>query len=107
MNDSQASPDDPAATPNGDPTAADAQADPAGADAQADAAAGIDPAEEEMRRKLEEQMRSATVGDIVVQSVVGIINLSARRLEVEEERDLDQVRLGIDAVRALVDLLPR
>ena len=39
----------------------------------------------------------------VAQSVVSILNLSARRIAKEDERDLEQARVGIDAVRALVD----
>ena len=64
------------------------------------------PDEEELRRALEEQMRNARVEDLLVQSTVSLINLSARRIAIEEERDLGQARLGIDAVAALVDLLP-
>ena len=40
-----------------------------------------------------------------LQSVVSILNLTARRIAKEDERDLEQARVGIDAVRALVDLL--
>ena len=72
--------------------------------AEPEGALGDDDAE--LRRVLEEQMRTAQVGDLVIQSVVGIVNLTARRIGIEEERDLDQAKLGIDAVRALVDLLP-
>jgi hypothetical protein len=45
------------------------------------------------------------VEDVVLQSVVSILNLSARRIAKEDERDLDQARVGIDAARALVDLV--
>lgn len=65
-----------------------------------------DPSEEELRQAFEEQMKNARVEDLLVQSVVGLINLSARRVAVAEERDLGQAKLGIDAVRALIDLLP-
>ena len=34
-----------------------------------------------------------------------MINLSARRIAKEDERDLEQGRVGIEAVRAVVDLL--
>lgn len=69
------------------------------------AAAG-EPSEEELRRALEEQLRHARVDELLVQSVVSLINLSARRVAIAEERDLEQAKLGIDAVRALLDLLP-
>lgn len=71
-----------------------------------EAAAGESPSEEELRQAIEEQLRNARVEDLLVQSVVNLVNLSARRLGMEEERDLAQAKLGIDAVRALVDLLP-
>lgn len=70
------------------------------------AASGSDPSEEELRQAIEEQLRNARVEELLVQSVVSLVNLTARRLGIEEERDLAQARLGIDAVRALVDLLP-
>ncbi len=72
-----------------------------------DSSAGSEvPSEEEFRAAMEEQLRNATVNDMLVQSVVGLVNLTARRIGIEEERDLAQARLGIDAVGALVDLLP-
>ena len=58
-----------------------------------------------MLRQMEEQMRNVRVEDLLVQSVVSILNLAARRIVKEDERDLEQARLGIDAVAALVDLL--
>jgi hypothetical protein len=64
------------------------------------------PSEEELRVALEEQMRKVRVEDLLVQSVAGLVNLSARRIAKEDERDLGQAKIGIDAVRALVDLLP-
>ena len=48
--------------------------------------------------------RSA-VEDVLLQSVVSILNLTARRIAKEDERDLEQAQVGIDAVRALIDLL--
>jgi hypothetical protein len=62
------------------------------------------PEQQEMMRQMEEEMRKVRVQDLVTQSVVSILNLSARRIAKEDERDLDQAKLGIDAVRALVDL---
>jgi hypothetical protein len=67
-----------------------------------------EPTEEELRAALEEQMRRITVKDVLLQTVVTLVNLSARKLGLGEgeEKDLDQARLGIDAVRALLPLLP-
>jgi hypothetical protein len=63
------------------------------------------PSEEEVRQRLEEEVRKLRVQDILLQSVVSLINLSSRRIAKEDERDLEQARVGIEAVRALVDLL--
>jgi hypothetical protein len=67
-----------------------------------------EPTEEELRAALEEQMRRITVKDVLLQTVVTLVNLSARKLGLAEgeEKDLEQARLGIDAVRALLPLLP-
>lgn len=65
----------------------------------------MSPEQEEMLRQMEEEMRKVRVQDVITQSVVSILNLSARRIAKEDERDLEQARVGIDAVRALVDLL--
>jgi hypothetical protein len=63
------------------------------------------PTEEEMRAQLEEEIRRVRVEDVVLQSVVSILNLSARRIAKDDERDLEQAKIGIDAGRALVDLV--
>lgn len=63
------------------------------------------PSEEELRAQLEEEIRRVTVEDVVLQSVVSILNLSARRIAKEDERDLGQAKVGIDAARALVELV--
>ena len=66
---------------------------------------GEQPSEEELRAQLEEEIRKVRVEDVVLQSVVSILNLSARRIAKDDERDLDQAKVGIDAARALVDLV--
>jgi hypothetical protein len=63
------------------------------------------PSEEELRAQLEEEIKRVRVEDVVLQSVVSILNLSARRIAKDDERDLDQAKVGIDAARALVDLV--
>jgi hypothetical protein len=81
---------------------------PAGTGPAADAGdvpAGDEPSEEELRRRIEEGLRKVRMQDVLLESVVTIINLTARRIGKADERDLDQARLGIDAVRAVVDLL--
>jgi hypothetical protein len=50
-----------------------------------------------------------TVTDVLLQTVLTLVNLGGRRLGLggtEGEKDLEQARLAIDATRALVDLLP-
>jgi hypothetical protein len=64
------------------------------------------PSEEELRAQLEEEIRKVRVEDVVLQSVVSILNLAARRVAKDDERDLGQAKLGIDAAAALVDLVP-
>jgi hypothetical protein len=63
------------------------------------------PNEEELRRRLEDELRKLRVQDVLLQSVVSLINLTSRRIAKEDERDLEQARIGIEAVRSLVDLL--
>lgn len=82
-----------------------AEDNPGEAEATADAGEES-PSEEEMRAAVEEQLRKVRVEDLLLESVAGIVNLTARRIAKEDERDLDQARLGIEAVRALVPLLP-
>ena len=74
-----------------------------------------EPTEEELRAALEEQMRHIRVEDVILQTVATLINLGARRLglaaapgeDVSQERDIEQARLAIEAVRALVPLIPK
>lgn len=75
-------------------------------EAPASGEAGRQPSEEEVRAALEEQMKKVRVEDLILQSVASLINLTARRIAKEDERDLQQAAIGIEAVRALADLLP-
>jgi hypothetical protein len=67
------------------------------------------PSEEEVRAALEDQLRQLTVDDMLLESAVSLINLGGRKAGVapgtEDERDLDQVRRAVDAIRALLPLL--
>jgi len=63
------------------------------------------PSQDELREQLEEQLRKVRVQDLLLESVVSVINLSARRIAKDDERDLEQGRVGIEAVRAVVGLL--
>lgn len=61
---------------------------------------------EEEIAMLEQQMRDLRMEDVLTQTVVSVINLTARRIAKDDEVDLEQASLGIDAVRALLPLLP-
>src|SRR5918997_1806262 len=62
--------------------------------------------EEELRAQLEEEIRKVRIEDVVLQSAVSILNLAARRIAKEDERDLQQAKVGMDAARALTELFP-
>ena len=69
------------------------------------------PSDEELRAALEEEMRRLTPEDVIVQSVVTLVNLAGRKLglaaqEGEAAKDLGQARTAIEAVRALLPLVP-
>ena len=49
---------------------------------------------------------SVRVQDLVLQSAVSILQLSARRIAKEDEKDLEQARIGIDAANAMIDHVP-
>jgi len=76
---------------------------------------GTAPSEEELRAAFEEEMKRIHVGDVILQTAVTLVNLAARRLglaaepgqDTSEEVDLDQARLGIEAVRVLLPLCPQ
>jgi hypothetical protein len=66
--------------------------------------------EEELRaayeRQLDEQLRRLRVEDVLVQTIVTLVNLGGRRAGLapgtEDERDPEQLRLAIDGARALL-----
>jgi hypothetical protein len=90
-----------------------------------------EPTEEELRAAYEAELSRMTSADLIAQAIVSLLNLGARRLgpiggptstaadaqedpEAESaraaaaaERDLEQVRDAIDAVRALLEILER
>jgi hypothetical protein len=55
----------------------------------------------------EELLKKIRVDDVLLQTVVTLVNLGGRRLAVEEEKDLAQGKQAIDAVRALLPLCPQ
>ena len=63
------------------------------------------PSDEELQQRLEEQIKKVRVQDLLLESVASILNLSARRIGKEDERDLEQARVGIEAVRSVLELI--
>jgi hypothetical protein len=69
--------------------------------------------EEELRAayaaQLEDQLRKLRVEDVVLQTIVTLVNLGGRRAGLapgtEAERDLDQLGMAIDGARALLPLV--
>jgi hypothetical protein len=45
------------------------------------------------------------VQDLLVESAASIVNLTVRRIAKPDEQDLEQARIGIEAVKALVELV--
>jgi hypothetical protein len=71
--------------------------------------AGRPPTEEELRAAYEAELKRVRVDDVIVQTIVSLLNLGGRRAGLapgtEGERDLEQVRLAIEGVRALLPLV--
>jgi hypothetical protein len=79
-----------------------------------------EPSEEELRAAYEAELSRLTSTDVMAQAVVSLLNIGARRLAppgdpqgagaagaTHPERDLEQARDAIDAVRALLEILDR
>ena len=64
------------------------------------------PSEEEIRA-LEAEMEKLTVDDVLLQTIVTLINLGARKAGLAEgtQADLPQVKQAIDAARALLPVV--
>ena len=67
---------------------------------------------EEELRALEAEMKRITVDDVLLQTVVSLLNVGARKAglaappgEEAPQRDLDQLRLAIEGTRALLPVL--
>jgi hypothetical protein len=67
------------------------------------------PTEEELRAAYEAELKRIRVDDIIVQTLVSLLNLGGRRAGLapgtEGERDLEQVRTAIEGVRALLPIV--
>jgi hypothetical protein len=69
------------------------------------------PTEEELRAAYEAEVKKIRVEHVLLEHVVSLVNLGMRRTGLsrgtEDERDLEQVSLAIDAIRAVLPLLER
>ncbi len=67
------------------------------------------PSEEELRAAYEAELRRLRVEDVVLQTLVSLVNLGGRRAGLapgtEDERDLGQLRIAIEGARALLPLV--
>ena len=70
---------------------------------------GAEPSEAELRAAYEQQVKKLRVEHVVLEDVVTLANLGMRRTGLapgtEGERDADQVRLAIEAIRALLPVI--
>ena len=63
-----------------------------------------EPTPEELAAELEEELKKLKVSDVLVQTVFTVSSLGYRKLSTED-RDLEQARLAIDSLKALVAVL--
>jgi hypothetical protein len=70
---------------------------------------GREPTEEEIRAAMEAEMKRITADDVVVQTIVSLINLAGRRLALvpgtEDELDVEQAQVCIESVRVLLPIV--
>jgi hypothetical protein len=73
--------------------------------------AGGPATEEELRAAYEAEIKKIRVEQVLLEQVVTLVNLGMRRTGLapgtEDERDLGQVRLAIDSIRALLPVIER
>jgi hypothetical protein len=62
------------------------------------------PSDDDLLRQLEEELQKLKVSDLLVQTLYTVSSLGYRRLS-GEERDLDQARMAIESLRALLPVL--
>lgn len=67
------------------------------------------PTEQELRAAYEEEIKRIRVEQVLLENLVTLVNLGMRRTGMvagtEPERDLEQVRVAIESVRALLPLV--
>ena len=65
---------------------------------------GQKPTDEELMKQLEAELQKLQVSDLLVQTLYTVSSLGYRKLS-EDDRDLDQAHLAIEALRALLPVL--
>lgn len=70
---------------------------------------GPPPSEEELRAAYEAQLKQLRVEDVLVQTVVSLVNLGGRKAglvpDAQDEADPEQLRQAIEGVRALLPVV--
>jgi hypothetical protein len=62
------------------------------------------PTDEELLQQVEEELKKLKVSDLLVQMLYTVSSLGYRKLSAED-RDLDQARLAIESLKALLPVL--
>jgi predicted nucleic acid-binding protein len=62
------------------------------------------PSDEQLLQQLEEELKKLKVSDLLVQTLYTVSSLGYRNLS-DQARDLDQARLAIETLRALLPVL--
>ena len=62
------------------------------------------PEDEQLIQQLEEELKKLKVSDLLVQTLYTVSSLGYRKLS-EEDRDLPEAKLAIEALRALLPVL--
>jgi hypothetical protein len=62
------------------------------------------PSDEELLRQVEDELRKLKISDLLVQTLYTVSSLGYRKLS-SEDRDLDEAKLAIEALRALLPVL--
>ena len=80
-----------------------------GSEHEGEPGGGRPPTEEELRAEYEAQIKQLRIEHVLLENVVTLANLGLRRTGLapgtEDERDPEQVRMAIEAIRTLMPLL--
>jgi len=82
----------------------------AGEEERAEEPAGGEESDEELRKRMEEALEKITTADVVVDMMVTLASFAYQRMGIpkdvnEKFRDMDQARLAIDCLDALLSVL--